>query len=111
MRGFKFDPTETRLAFAEKRITDKRSFIGRAPDGSLHELLAGKDKSNRWEEIRVRAANLCQGCDTPHYVGVFGEWDHIQGGTSGRCDCLHNARFVCIAFHRKRHVHLKGGSQ
>ncbi len=107
-RGFKRDHYETEKAYREGRFKDKRkrSFIGRAPDRTTHELLDGEDKSNRYREVMEASRGLCQGCGKPHYVGSLGEWDHIQGGLSGRCDCLHNSQWVCVAFHRKKHVHL-----
>jgi hypothetical protein len=108
-RGHKYDRFETERAYREGRLTDKRkrSFIGRDSSGQHHELLAGEDKSRRYREIMDAAKGLCQGCSTPHYVGSMGEWDHIKSGLSGRCDCLHNGRWVCVDFHRKRHVHVK----
>lgn len=109
MRGFKRDRTETERAYEDARFTDKRkrSFIGRDPQGALHELLAGEDKSRRYVEIMDRAAGYCQGCPTQHYIGSLGEWDHIRAGLSGRCDCAHNGRWVCAEFHRKRHVSVR----
>lgn len=108
-RAFKVDIYETEKAYREGRFTDRhrRSFIGRAPDLSMHELLAGEDKSRRRSEVMGQAEGWCQGCERPHYIGALGEWDHIQGGLSGRCDCLHNARWVCAKIHRQKHVHLK----
>lgn len=111
-RGFKRDRTETAKAYEEGRLTDrkKRSFIGRGPDGTLHELLAGEDKSRRRSAVMERAGGLCQGCEPAHFLGEDGEWHHIQSGLSGRCDCLHNARWVCADFHRKRHVSVRWSS-
>jgi len=103
MRGHKYDHYETEKARKAGKLKDKRSFIGRRLDMSLHELLAGEDKQRRYTEIVDRAKGQCQGCESPHYIGEKGEWDHIQSGLTGRCDCLHNGRWVCIAFHRKRH--------
>jgi hypothetical protein len=107
-RGYKIAHTETRQAYAEGRFTDKykRSFYGRATDGSLHELLAGEDKSRRYREVMEAANGFCQGCASPHHIGSFGEWHHIQDGLSGRCDDMSNARWVCITFHRARHVQV-----
>jgi hypothetical protein len=103
-RGHQTAHYETRQAYETGQFTDKykRSFIGRAADGSLHELLAGEDKQRRYREVFERAAGMCQGCQPSHYIGEFGEWDHIQGGLSGRCDCLHNAQWVCPTFHRHK---------
>ncbi len=101
-RGFKRDEAATAEAYETGRLTDKRkrSFISR--EG--HELLAGEDKSRRRSEVMERDKGLCQGCPKPHFVGAMGEWDHIKSGNSGRCDCLHNGRWVCAAFHRRRHL-------
>ena len=107
MRGHKYDHYETEKARAAGKLTDKRSFIGRRLDMSLHELLAGEDKQRRYTEIVDRAKGFCEACTPTHYIGAEGEWDHIQGGNVGRCDCLHNGRWVCVAVHRKKHVHLK----
>src|SRR5262252_470648 len=106
-RGFKVDRYETEKAYEEGRLSDrrKRSFI--AIGGC--ELLFGVDKTRRRSEIEQRDKGLCQGCARPHYIGSMGEWDHIRGGLSGRCDCLHNGRWVCAAFHRKRHVQVMLG--
>lgn len=105
-RGFKYDRTETEKAHAEGRITEKDSFIGRAPDGSLHELLVREDKRRRHDEVLERSKGFCQGCEMAHYIGPLGEWHHRRGGLSGRCDCIHNAQWVCPAFHRARHVQV-----
>src|SRR5256885_13010604 len=108
-RGFKIAREETRAAYQSGSFTDKRkrSFIGRGPDGTLHELLAGEDKSRRYREVMDASQGICQGCATAHYVGAMGEWDHRKGGLTSRCDCLHNARRVCADFHRKRHVSVR----
>jgi len=107
-RGFKVAIAETREAYESGTLTDKhkRSFIGRAPDMSLHELLAGEDKTRRYSEVMAAAAGWCQGCQPPHYVGTQLEWDHIQGGLSGRCDCIYNSRGVCRSFHLSRHYQV-----
>lgn len=112
-RGMKFDRFETDKAYRMGLLIDnrERSFIGRAPDGSLHDMLYGEDKTRRRREVLEAAKGLCQGCAPPHYVGEMGEWDHIQGGLTGRCDCKHNSRWVCEGFHRKRHVHLMSGKE
>ena len=106
-RGFKRDEYETRKAYREGRLTDsqKRSFIGRGSDGSLHELLYGEDKSRRYREVMEAAKGLCQGCETAHYIGSLGQWHHVwKAKGSQRCDCLHSALWVCEAWHKKFHV-------
>jgi hypothetical protein len=106
MRGFKRDETETKAAYTCKALVDKRkrSFIGRKPDGSLHLMLAGEDKTRMWDQIMTRDRSMCRGCPTAHYVGAFGEWDHMHHKTWDRCDCAANGRCVCSAFHLRRHV-------
>lgn len=104
-RGFRLDVTETKAAYACGALTDKkkRSFIGRKPDGTLHLMLFGEDKTRMHDEIMSRDRCICRGCPKPHYVGPFGEWDHLRHQLWNRCDDAANGRCVCSGFHVKRH--------
>jgi 5-methylcytosine-specific restriction endonuclease McrA len=72
----------------------------------------GADVKHIREFVQARDQGFCQGCKVPHYVGQAGEMDHIKGGnTDDRCDCAENLRWVCVPFHRKKHVHIKSGKK
>jgi len=73
---------------------------------SLHELLAGEDKSRRYSEMLATFTGWCEGCTPSHYIGQECEWHHRQGGLSGRCDCVANRKWVCHAYHLSVHVQV-----
>ena len=108
LRGFKRGIEETRIARERGQIRDPRSFI--SLDG--HSILYGVDKTRRREEIYARAQGRCEGCPSRHYVPwEVGEWHHIRGGLTGRCDCLGNALWTCGDFHRAQHVQVRLGER
>ena len=101
-RGFKLDRAETANAYERGQYVDKRkrSFVGRASDGSLHDLLFGEDKSRRRREVIEKFRGVCSGCKTGHYIGALGEWHHRwRPGHVPRCDCIASAMWVCNSWH------------
>ena len=81
----------------------RRAEIYRAAGGEVDIVLDAKGK-HVLEARDIRPAT-CQGCQKPHRVTWrSGEWDHRHGGNGpSRCDCPHNGRYVCSAWHRARH--------
>ena len=110
-RGFRKDIAATQ----DRKLLDSRSFVSRQLilgnyecQNAKHEILYGKDKSARRREVYERAKGRCEQCGRAASWET-GEWDHIKGGLTGRCDCLSNAQWVCGAnsngcnFHRRKH--------
>ena len=90
----------------EAGFLDKRSYW----TNSGHEYLFGDDARAARSRTFFHSAGMCQGCDIPHYIGLRGHMDHINGGnTDDRCWCKHNLRWVCPEFHRLKHVHVMSG--
>ena len=108
-RGHKKDVHVTKLLFRNGLLLDRRSFLSlpREEDGTVHLMLKGDDivcqRQRVWHRSKQRCA-LCKGAITFDF-----EMDHIQGGTSGRCDCLHNLRALCRDCHRLKHVRTRFG--
>ena len=112
-RGFKRNVGATEYARNNLGLfKDKRSFIGfiaGEPD-IPHEILYGKDKEHRRYDIFQQSKGMCVLCSIPHFVPwEEGEWHHLKGGLTGRCDCKHNGAWICRAAHRRLHVHTRFG--
>ena len=86
-RGFKFGAVET----AARNFLDKRSFV--SLDG--HELLRGKDKSERRKQIFARDKAICQVCKM-RTSGCDGEWMHLlnEHNKFKRCDCMEGGQWA-----------------
>lgn len=82
------------------RFRDKRSFV--SLDGHVY---LGKRESKEFlrRTVAERESYRCEECGAPT-DWEYGEMDHRQGGLVGRCDCLHNLRWICRPCHRKKHV-------
>ena len=109
--GFKRDVTMTR-AMRENRFLMERGSFCTLPDvaGKVHFHLEGSDRSRMRQIVYIRAKGRCQNrrCGAPIVWDTF-EMDHIKGGLSERCDCLHNLRALCLGCHRARHPQVKFG--
>jgi len=108
-RGTKRDLGVTKLLFDNGLLLDKRSFVSHEP----HLYLKGQDIAEQRARVAAASRGLCGICGKP-FGGIFEydwEMDHIQGGTVGRCDCLHNLRAVHIECHRRKHVHVKSAKE
>jgi hypothetical protein len=109
-RGFKKDWTATKLARKEGRI-HAPSWI--SLDG--HELLFGRDKGTRREEVWARAKGNCESCGRLAPLlgaeGYAGEAHHIEHKLWNRCDCMHNLSWRCGRFisdcHTKEHLSVR----
>ena len=103
-RGAKREEAFTKLLLRNKLLLDRRSFVGRRSDGTVHLFLKGNDMSEQRDRVIERANWQCQIGE--HSIGAFvrddGEMDHIVGGNVLRCDCLHNLRRVCEMHHRRK---------
>ncbi len=97
----RFDSEQT----AKRNFIDPRSYV--TLDG--HDFLFGEDCGVRRREVFERDKGLCQfeghskffPFDGPFYVA--GQADHIQGGNSGRCWCMHNLQWICYEHHKAKH--------
>jgi len=103
-RGFKRDAAMTKLLRANGFLLDSRSFISLGIEPHL--VLKGDDIICQRQRVWHRAKGKCAICKDSLAVLDYGdfEMDHIQGGTVGRCDCLHNLQAVHVACHKKKHV-------
>ena len=103
-RGFKKDVTTTKVLRANGLLLDRRSFISLGAEPHL--ILYGDDIVCQRQRVWHRSKGKCAICKDSLAVLDYGDFhmDHIQGGTVGRCDCLHNLRAVHAHCHRKRHV-------
>ena len=116
-RHSKRDDQLTKQAKLEGKITG-RSFItepkwvGREGQNGAHygphEMLYGKDISQRRKEIIEATGAACSKCGAKRGFETWLELDHIIGGL-GRCDCPQNIRLLCANFkgtgcHQKKHL-------
>jgi hypothetical protein len=110
-RGFKHNqPAET----IAQHYLDSRSYLSEK-NGRVHEILFGLDKSGQREKVYHQAKGKCQKCGRPAPLhdprgeGYEGAWDHIKNHAGDRCDCLHNAQWLCGRFiadcHTSEHPH------
>lgn len=115
-RGASRDLAVTRLLRENKIFLDHRSFVSlpSVEDGKPHLYLFGDDKVRQCQKVYERDAHMCQAGKPQHFINEYifgedyraiskGEVDHKKGGNVGRCDCLHNLRQVCGAWHRWKH--------
>ena len=109
--GFKRDVTMTR-AMRENRFLMARGSFATLPDanGKVHFHLEEFDRMRMRPIVFARSKGKCQNkrCRAD-IMGAPWEMDHIQGGLSGRCDCLHNLRALCVPCHRARHPQVQFG--
>lgn len=93
-RGFRTDRAVTNLLYANRIFLDSRSFVslGSQP----HLVLYGIDIVEQRKRLYLRDLGKCAECES---TTEDWEWDHIQGGNVGRCDCLHNAQTLCRQCH------------
>lgn len=100
------DPAATACLRENKFLLALGSFLS-MPDaaGIAHLYLEGIDKQMQRERVWSQGAGRCDSCDKPLTWETF-EWDHIQGGLVGRCDCLHNASVKCWECHHGKHVQV-----
>lgn len=98
----------TRLLRASNLLFDPRSYVT-LPDSEaqVHLVLRGRDMEAQHERVVMRDGFSCHGCIPHHVIGADGEVDHIVSKGKGGGDELPNLRWVCIPFHRKRHVHVR----
>jgi len=68
-----------------------------------HLKLKGLDKQLQRTRVFIEGKRQCSDCKRKISFDEPWEWDHIQGGNSGRCDCLHNAQILCPQCHIERH--------
>lgn len=99
MRGAKVDRPVSKLLFKNRIFLDRRSFVslnGNEP----HLFLKGRDMSAQRERAWIRAKGSCEhkGCN-----GLSIELDHVHGGLTERCDCLHNLQLLCTHHHTLKH--------
>jgi hypothetical protein len=111
-RGAKLDRFVTVLLRKNGLLLDKRSFVGHDLNGTPHLYLKGADVSEQRERVWDRSKQRCSECGTPlTWVAddSYSDWemDHKQGGTVGRCDCLHNLRALCKKCHRAKHIQVQ----
>jgi HNH endonuclease len=102
-RGARKDTAVTKLLLDNGLLLDKRSFV--SLDGNKpHLFLRGADVGTQRERIWQRSKGKCSNCLRVVIFGFFDDWemDHIQGGLSGRCDCLHNVQALCRDCHAKK---------
>ena len=105
---FRRDIAVTRLLRGSKLLLDQRSYVT-LPDSEaqVHLVLRGRDMEAQHERVIQRDGFSCHGCVPHHAIGADGEVDHIQSKGKGGGDELPNLRWVCVPFHRKRHVHVQ----
>jgi len=109
--GFKRDTSQTKAMKENRFLMERGSFVTLPhADGKIHFHLEGSDRSRMRPIVFARAKGRCQNQRCKALL-EFRSWemDHIQGGTSGRCDCLHNLRALCIPCHRARHPQVRFG--
>jgi hypothetical protein len=84
-RGFKRSIPDTEAA----GFCDRRSF--RSIDG--HDLLAGRDKQQRHDDIQYRDRSTCQICK---HLALDGEWRHLENEHNQfrRCDCMEGGEWA-----------------
>lgn len=107
-RGAKKDTTVTKALVANGIFWDKRSFISLGTEPHLY--LKGDDIKLMRQRVWARAKRKCANCKREIiYQDFDADWemDHKQGGTVGRCDCLHNLQVLCRPCHRAKHVQVK----
>lgn len=105
MRGAKKDIAVTKLLWKNGFFLDKRSFVSL---GEPHLYLKGRDIGQQRDKLAPFGRTLiCGLCRRP--IPEYHDWhmDHKEGGTSGRCDCLHNLQPVHAECHYKKHVHVQ----
>ena len=102
-RGAKLDRFVTILLRKNRFLFDNRSFVGHDSNMTPHLYLYGEDKSKQRARVFSDSKARCAECRQSIYWETF-EWDHKQGGLTGRCDCLHNAAALCHDCHAKKHV-------
>jgi hypothetical protein len=102
-RGAKKDVPVTKLLFANGLFLDKRSFLGWR-ESVPHMFLKGADVADQRRRVWGRSKEKCASCKK--LIWTF-EMDHIQGGLSGRCDCLHNLQALCHECHAKKHISVQ----
>jgi HNH endonuclease len=107
-RGFSKDERVSALLVESGFFENEDSFIGYDLEMTPHLLLEGEDVSRQrtrlWKALKYRPeGRACGICHKP-ITNPDWEMDHIQGGTVGRCDCLHNLRAVHRYCHREKHV-------
>lgn len=104
-RGASVDMAVTKVLVKNHIFWDKRSFVSlpNHSDGSIHVYLKGDDIKLARQRVWSSSRQRCASCKTE--LG-YDDWemDHKQGGTVGRCDCLHNLQALCRPCHRKKHV-------
>lgn len=108
--GFKRDLQQTKALKANRFLMERGSFQTLPVEGKIHFHLEGSDRSRMRNIVWARSKGKCQNrrCRKPITFDSF-EMDHIKGGTSGRCDCLHNLRALCPECHRARHPQVRFG--
>ena len=106
MRGAKKDTAITKLLLDNGLLLDKRSFVSLGAEPHLY--LKGSDIPAQRERLTRQTASLACGICKNGLIGLgYAEMDHKQGGTVGRCDCLHNLHFVHSTCHRAKHVQVQ----
>ena len=110
MRGASKDRATTKLLRENGLLLDARSFVSRPSiaNGSIHLFFKGDDVICQRQRVWHRSKGKCAGCKRLLDV-LDWEMDHKQGGTVGRCDCLHNLQALCRDCHRAKHVQPQFG--
>lgn len=103
-RGAKTDIAVTKMMHDNRIFADSRSFVSL----DAHLFLYGQDKEYQRSRVFADSRGLCVACGREITWETF-EWDHVQGGLVGRCDCLHNAAAKCRECHRNKHVQVQLG--
>lgn len=107
-RAARKDQEVTKLLRANKLLLDPRSFVSLPAhfDGKPHLYLEGLDVVLMRLRVELRDKGKCKQCKS---VTETWEMDHLQGGTVGRCDCLHNLQTLCGRCHDSKHVSVQWG--
>lgn len=108
-RGFKRDTKLTKRLRENGFLEDRRSFVGYDLEMIPHFVLFGMDLTTQRHLVWAKSRGNCAICRR-RLDSLAWEMDHIQGGLSGRCDCSHNLRALCVDCHRSRHVQVKFGA-
>lgn len=102
MRGFKSDTKASAVLRKNGLFEDLRSRLVYDGNYKPHLLLWGMDKSRQRARVFAKSRSKCKICQTPITPDSF-EMDHINGGLSGRCDCIENLQALCHTCHNAKH--------
>lgn len=106
------DVATTKLLYSNKKLLDRRSFVGHGTDMVPHLYLHGLDMTIQRELVVKRAAGLCQKCRLVigyRYGEPAGEVHHIIHRGKGGSDDLDNLRLLCRNCHSAEHVQVHFG--